>query len=151
MSQEKKNDKSFSRILLRLSRECHRRLVNEAVALKLSLNAHCLDLLGARRDYRRPAGIGSGRRSPLIVALGETAEDQPMMFCPLHRKPVLAGSGGKCPTCESLGLQVHVCELDKINRVIDTLQEQGHTVNFHRSYAVIVEEKPKEEGACPET
>lgn len=151
MSQGEKKPKSYSSLLIRLSRACHERLVNEAASLKLTLNAYCLDLLGAERNYARPAGAGSGRRSPLAANQGPVGEAQPMMFCPLHRKPILHGAGGKCPVCEQLGLQVHVCELDKINRVIDTLQEQGHTVNLQRSYAVIVEELPSAEGSCPET
>lgn len=63
------------------------------------------------------------------------------MLCPLHRLPVLAGQGDTCAACDRLGLVVLTCELDKVGRTIDTLQEQGYEVDLHRSHAVIVHAK----------
>ena len=64
-----------------------------------------------------------------------------MMFCPLHRRPLLVANDCVCVDCERLGIKVETCELDKINRTIDTLQETGREVDFSRSYAVIVVNK----------
>lgn len=61
-----------------------------------------------------------------------------MLFCPLHRKPLLDANGGKCPDCERLGIEVATCELDKQSRAIDTLLEQGYEIDFQRSHCVIV-------------
>jgi hypothetical protein len=66
------------------------------------------------------------------------------MFCPLHRLPVLAGQGITCSACDRLGLVVIDCELDKIERTLDTLIEQGYELDFHRSHAVIVYARAKE-------
>lgn len=66
------------------------------------------------------------------------------MLCPLHRLPILVGSGDACQTCEELGLRVVTCELDKVSRVIDTLEAQGHEVDHFHSHAVIVWDKTGE-------
>lgn len=60
------------------------------------------------------------------------------MFCPLHREPLLEASGGLCKHCERLGIRVATCELDKRERVLDTLLEQGYEIDFGRSHVVIV-------------
>jgi hypothetical protein len=67
------------------------------------------------------------------------------MLCPLHRLPILSGQGDTCAACVRLGLVVVTCELDKVDRTIDTLQEQGYEVDLRQSHAVIVyAAKPKE-------
>lgn len=65
------------------------------------------------------------------------------MLCPLHRLPALASgeagrNNGQCDACRRLGLLVETVELDKVDRALDTLQEQGYEVDLHRSHAVIV-------------
>lgn len=62
------------------------------------------------------------------------------MNCPLHRLPVLHGNGERCAACERLGLVVVTCELDKIDRTLDTLLAQGYEIDFRQSHAVIVYE-----------
>lgn len=80
------------------------------------------------------------------------------MFCPLHRAPVLHGNGGTCATCDRLGLVVVECEIDKINRCIDTANAQDTmTYDPRQSHAVLVFTKnqpavaePSTELTCPE-
>lgn len=50
------------------------------------------------------------------------------MFCLLHRR-MLVPDGGVCSACESQGIVAHTCEIDKISRVVDTLESQGHRLN----------------------
>jgi hypothetical protein len=65
------------------------------------------------------------------------------MLCPLHRLPILAGSGDKCSACERLGLTVIECELDKQDRSLGTMLAQGYEVDFRQSHAVLVFTKGK--------
>lgn len=51
------------------------------------------------------------------------------MWCPLHRyvqKEDLADE--KCPKCSALGQVAIECEIDKISRVMDTMNQQGYTL-----------------------
>jgi hypothetical protein len=61
-----------------------------------------------------------------------------MFTCPLHKCLCSASNDGNCPKCQELGLQVVICELDKISRTQDTMHEQGFETLHSRSYAVIV-------------
>ena len=135
-------------IVIRMSEE-QRELVHKLAAKEdFSLNTYCLLKLGIPID--QPQLFSRTRRARKAWKLAEDEELPQVTFCPLHRLPVLAGNGGKCIRCEEQGMRAETCELDKINRVIDTLQEQGEFVDIRRSYAVIVvyNEEPKADPPC---
>lgn len=70
-----------------------------------------------------------------------------MLFCPLHKLPILDSDrlpsdpidSNACPRCRQLGIRIHTCELDKIGRVVDTIEQQGRTIDHGRCFVVIVE------------
>ena len=47
------------------------------------------------------------------------------MYCPLHRYQ-REEKTDVCPRCEQEGMTVVECEIDKISRAIDTLDQQGY-------------------------
>lgn len=61
-----------------------------------------------------------------------------MIYCRVHK--VMTDAVGTCPKCEELGMKVISCEIDKIDRVLTTLREEGYEMSYH-SYAVLIFEK----------
>lgn len=57
-----------------------------------------------------------------------------MLRCPVHRCPT---PGGECPICQERGLRVVECEVDKIERVSSTMEQQGQS-RSRFSYAVLI-------------
>lgn len=57
-----------------------------------------------------------------------------MLRCPAHH---CFTPGGECPVCKQQGLHVVECEVDKIERVQDTMDQQGYT-RSHYSYVVLI-------------
>ena len=57
-----------------------------------------------------------------------------MLVCPVHRCQT---PGGECPRCASLGLRVVDCEIDKIDRVLSTMEQQGYQ-HSRFSHAVLI-------------
>ena len=54
--------------------------------------------------------------------------------CPVHR---CYTPDGECPTCKAQDLRVIECEIDKIDRVIGTLDQQGYTRSRY-SHAILI-------------
>lgn len=52
------------------------------------------------------------------------------MYCPLHRYQQDEGFDETCPKCSAMGQVAIECELDKISRCVDTMNEQGYTLGL---------------------
>lgn len=67
------------------------------------------------------------------------------MFCPMHKyqEETLIGN---CPNCEALNQVVIECEIDKIDRALSTMHEQGYYLGAPHdgTRAILVFKKDKE-------
>lgn len=66
-----------------------------------------------------------------------------LMICPYHR--AIFTFGEECPRCNEEGIIVQSTEFDKQDRVISTLRYMGAEFQPHRSRAILVFTKPKED------
>jgi hypothetical protein len=58
------------------------------------------------------------------------------MVCPLHR--INHDDGAVCPMCQRQNMRVVTCELDKMERVTSTMQQEGFELDHQQSFVRLV-------------
>ena len=65
-----------------------------------------------------------------------------MPHCPVHHwygsDVVRDGYLENCPRCDEKGMKVARCELDKRERVVSTLEQEGYCLDHWASYVTLV-------------